>query len=47
MLYGDGDACAEKLMRSAAESLPEITREAVEAPDCDEACREKLRNMIA
>ena len=47
MLYGDGDACAEKLMRSAAESLPEITREAVEALDCDEAYREKLRNMIA
>lgn len=47
LLYGDADAGAEALMKSAVELSPAVTRSAVAELDCDAAYKDRLRKMIA
>ena len=46
-LYGDADEGAKKLLHAAVALSPDTARKAIEALDCDEAWKEKMRDMVA
>ena len=47
MLYGDADEGAKKLLHAAVALSSDVAGKAIEALDCDEVWKEKMRELIA